>query len=265
MFNPNYIYLRARTVLVCVGLLGFCFFVSGCAVPLIYSHQRDRNIIIDGKNEEWDDVKIYIRSKNVAIGAFDDDKFLYLYLVTWDPELRSRILHSGITTWFDASGGQHKHLGVHFPVDVSVEQDELSEIEIMEAGAAGFVRAKADFMKNKGVEVKIGQMEQDVMYELKIPLYKSQETPYAIGVKSPRVIGVCFETSKTGVSVHPVSSDHANGRHEEGGGFGHDSDSSFGEHRDKESMGKSGTGESSFIAPQGLELWLRVELSHNGK
>jgi len=266
MINLNCIHLRMRTVLICSGLLGFCFFLSGCAAPRVYSVRRDRNIIIDGKNEEWDDVKTYIRSKNVAVGAFDDDKFLYLYLVTWDPELRSRILRFGLTTWFDASGGKHKNLGVHFPSGVSVEQDELSEIEIMNGGSGRVMRMKADLMKNKGVEVKIGHVEQDVIYELKIPLRKSEETPYAVGAQSSGIISVCFETSKDimGGFVHPAAG-LANGHHEGHGGFGHGQDASLGEHGDKDNMDKPMAEEGGFVAPQGLELWLTVELSNDGK
>jgi hypothetical protein len=266
MVKPSCIYSRVRTALVCLALLGFCLFAFGCAAPRIYSHQRDRNIIIDGKNEEWDDVKTYIMSKKVAVGAFDDDKFLYLYLVTWDPELRSRILHFGITTWFDVNGGQHKNLGIHFPAGVSVEQDELPEIEIMNGGDQRAMRMKADLMKNKGVEVKIGQAEQDAIYELKIPLRKSEETPYAIGVKSPGIVGVCFETSKAGMAglAHPAGSGRANGRHERHGGLGHDQDASLGEHDNQESRDKPAEA-GKFTEPQGLELWLTVELSGNSR
>ena len=254
-------------MLACLALLGFCLCVSGCAATRIYSYRRDRNIIIDGKNEEWDDVKTYIRSKNVAVGAFNDDKFLYLYLVTWDQELRSRILRFGLTVWFDAHGGQHKSLGVHFPSGVSVEQDELSEIEIMDTNTKEFVREKADLMKNKGVEVKIGQVEQDVMYELKLPLRKSEENPYAIGAKTPGVIGICFETSISGMNrhAHMAGVGHANGRHEGHGGFGHGQDASLGEHGDKENMDKPMDNGGGFVTPQGLELWLTVELSGDSK
>ena len=266
MVNLGCIRLRIKAALVCLALLGFCLCVSGCAATRIYSYRRDRNIIIDGKNEEWDDVKTYIRSKNVAVGAFNDDKFLYLYLVTWDPELRSRILHSGLTVWFDAQGGKHKNLGVQFPAGVSVEQDELSEIEIVEIDAKEFIRAKADLMKSKGVEVKIGQAEQDVMYELKIPLHKSEEIPYAIGAKAPGVISLCFETSKfrMGGHAHVAGSGHANGRHEGHGGLRYDQNVFGDEHGDQEHRTNPAVEGCSFNAPQGFELWLTVELSNEG-
>jgi hypothetical protein len=256
-----------RTALVCLGLLGFCLFLSGCAAPRIYSVRRDRNIIIDGKNEEWDDVKTYIQSKKVAVGAFNDDKFLYLYLVTWDPELRARILNSGLMVWFDVSGGKRKNLGVHFPAGVSVKQDEIPEIEIMNCGTQRVMREKADFMKSKGVEVKIGEVEQDVMYELKIPLRKSEESPYAIGVKMKGLIGLCFETSKAVMGEHarPADLGRAKGSHEGHGGFGHGHDSFDDENGDQEGRPKPAGEDGGFTAPQGLELWLTLELSDNGR
>ena len=269
MLRTNSVHLRAIIAFVSFILLATCFFFSGCT-PHVYSYWRDRDIIIDGKGEKWSDAKVYLRSKNVAVAAFNDDKFLYLYLVTWDPELRSRILHSGLTVWFDTRAGKRKIFGVSFPVRGLKEKNDSSAVAILGADGKGFVSETAEIMKVKGIEVKISEVEQNAMYELKVPLLKSEGMPYAIGAKAPGAIGVCFEISRFGFDRHAGAGYGGTSRHHggRGGGYG-GSRHGFGANTDsnKEGSGmvKPESERRGISADQGLELWLTLELSKDEK
>ncbi len=251
---------KARTVFAGLTWLGFCLFISGCAAAHIYSYRPDKAILIDGNSEKWESAKVYLRSQKVAVAAFNDEKFLYLYLVSWDSGLRNRLFNYGLTVWFDSRGGKHKDLGVHVFGNYSAGKDGSAQVSVLGAG---------DGVVCPTAEAKIWQVEQDTMCELKMPLIKSEAVPYAVGAKGSGVIGVCFETAKLSLSqythrTHPDGDEPSrySGGHDDssgpgghlGGGHGGN-----GEHHDQSWSSRDTAG---FDAPDGLELWLTVGLSN---
>jgi hypothetical protein len=138
-----------------------------------------------------------------------------------------------LIVWFDPSGGHKKHFGLKYPVGVppeegqrrggygggsggmgrspggsnsgdpsagnggqsrSQEPEPVDRLEIygpQKDDAHSFVTESAP-----GIAVKIGAVEGYLVYELKVPLTKTADTPYAIEAKPGASIGFGIETPK---------------------------------------------------------------------
>src|SRR5262249_20632194 len=69
-----------------------------------------------------------------------------------------------------------------------------------------------------GIDVKIGQVEGALVYELKVPLVKSSEVEYAIGAQPGALIGIGLETPKVETSREQMTGGRGGGMG--GGGMG---------------------------------------------
>lgn len=159
------------------------FYASGCSAVMINSHWADARVIIDGKNNEWDDVKEYLLSKKVAVGAFNDDKYLYLYLITWDQQLGARLRNEGPLVEFYRSGNKKRSLGLHAC---------WNTVEIF-SNSTMITREPLEALRSKGIEITAGREEQNTIYEMKVPLKRTADVPYAIDIVDDDRIKVIFD------------------------------------------------------------------------
>ncbi len=196
----------------------------------IDSRWRDRDIAIDGDSGDWAGPLAAIDPKHpVTAAVANDDQSLYLVLSTSDPAARRQVMREGLIVWFDPAGGDKKHFGIKFPVGLAITMagrggrgrpgpDQPDQIEPpnrlevygpAKGDAHSFVVEAAP-----GIAVKVGHIENYLVYELKVPLAASAATPYAIETKPASLIGVGLETPK---SERPRGPGGFGGR---GGGMG---------------------------------------------
>jgi hypothetical protein len=91
--------------------------VAGCSKTYEFdSAWRDRAIVVDGNNEDWEGVTSYIDEAKIAVGILNDERFLYVNLVLWEPTQRMQAMGMGLTLWFDPEGGKEKTLGIRYPL-----------------------------------------------------------------------------------------------------------------------------------------------------
>jgi len=91
----------------------------GCNEPELKSQWRDRDIIIDGIDKEWEDCRLYYdEDTRTTIGTFNDKKYLFINLTTTDHMIAQQIIQQGFTVWFDPSGGKEKQLGIFYPTGI---------------------------------------------------------------------------------------------------------------------------------------------------
>ena len=196
--------------------------------PQIDSHWRDRDVVIDGDNSEWAGPLRPLEEKHpIVMAAMNDGQFLYVVLSASDATVRRQILRQGLIVWFDPSGRDKKHFGVKFPVGLLAEgaagrgrggvrrgpggerppddpgsgdaarpdhPEPTNRLEVygpQKDDAHSFVTDMAP-----GIAVKIGQVEGYLVYELKVPLARTADTPYAIEAKPGALIGFGLETPK---------------------------------------------------------------------
>jgi hypothetical protein len=178
----------------------------------IDSRWRDREVVIDGDDRDWTGPLLRVDEKlPITAGAVNDGQFLYVVLSTSEPAKRAQILRDGLIVWFDPAGGESKHFGVKFPVgmrpemrgrrsagpDPSRSPDKVEPTNRLEVFGPKKDDARslvADMAP--GIAVKVGNVEGSLVYELKVPIQKSAELPYAIEAKPGALIGFGLETLK---------------------------------------------------------------------
>ena len=87
-----------------------------CGGLRIDSRWPDRDIVVDGDDADWQDLKLYVEDWPVDIGVANDADFLYLTLSTVDRSLQRQAIMRGFEVWIDPDGGKDRILGVRYPV-----------------------------------------------------------------------------------------------------------------------------------------------------
>jgi hypothetical protein len=192
-------------------------------------------VIVDGRSDDWSGNLYLLDDERISIGFLNDRENLYICLLAEDNALRTRMMQSGLTVWFDPTGGKKKALGIRIlagphpgggPMpkpeedtrEMDASEDEppggpRSEIEIIDPESGGI--RKFDPEDAGGIEIKAVPSSGLYVYELKIPFVRSDEFPIAVGASPGSTIGVGFETEKTDSGKRPGPGDGGMG---EGGG-----------------------------------------------
>lgn len=97
----------------------FALLTLSCGGLMIDSRWPDRDIVIDGDDTDWQDLKFYVQDWPFDIGLANDADFLYLTLSTADRSLQRQAIMRGFEVWIDPNGGQSKILGVRYPLGVA--------------------------------------------------------------------------------------------------------------------------------------------------
>lgn len=173
-------------------------------------------ITIDGVSKEWEADSAQVINKNTAFGCRRDAGFLYVHLVTTDPEFSMQMMNFGLTLWLDPDGTRKKAAGVQFPVillqppppreggkpprgeelkkfldkrlkDIVVEFPGLKEMKQLDRPGAN----------KHGLDVMIGVDTEKaaISYELKYPLRGSPAAD-AMGLElgAQKLLDICMET-----------------------------------------------------------------------
>jgi hypothetical protein len=250
----------------------------------IESRWRDRNVVIDGDNSEWaGPLRPLDENHPIVMAATNDGQFLYVVLSSSDATVRRQILRQGLIVWFDPSGGDKKHFGVKFPVGLLPEEaagrgrgrfrrdpdggrppnepgsddpaqsdqpEPTNRLEVygpQKDDAHSFVTDMAP-----GIAVKIGQVEGYLVYEIKVPLARTADTPYAIEAKPGALIGFGLETPK----MERPARERQGGR----GGFGGRGGGMGGRGGDR--MGGRDRGDRNRLEqPKPLKSWATLQLA----
>jgi hypothetical protein len=194
----------------------------------ISSQWRNREVVVDGSDTEWPGPLVRIDEKHpVSVAAVNDGQFLCLVLTSSDASARRQILRQGLIVWFDPAGKDKKHFGIKFPVGMEVadpvggptrgggarrggptggrtprDRDPSSADAFEPPNRLEVLGPKKDDARSlvadrvPGLEVRIGQVEGSLIYELKVPIARTAEFEYAIGAAPGALIGLGLETPK---------------------------------------------------------------------
>ena len=193
------------------------------------SHWRTTDITVDGVPTDWAGPLVPFNDQPVSIAAANDGEFVYMVLTTSEQSARMQIMRQGLVVWFDPAGGDKKHFGIKFPVGggapdgargghrsyggapsqgqggqsstddhpqtpPETQSEPANRLEIYGPGKDDARSFSAD--KAPGIEVKVGQAEGLLTYELKVPLAANDAHPYAINAKLGAAVGVGLEMPK---------------------------------------------------------------------
>lgn len=259
---------------------------------------RENEIVIDGTDEDWQGAHFYYDDEiHFRVGMVNDDKFLYLSIASSDRKISHQILGQNLTIWFDATGGEAKTLGLRtarselprdsFPIKPAFDSQappvpEATKHALPDLHILGKNGELLDYFKMKdtlrwGILAMLGFPQARVVYELKVPLIKSDQTPYAVGIsRLPGTISIGFISEKRDREAGKASRGRRDGGPPGGmgGGFpgggmggGDFSDGMGGDRHGGGPPGGRGGGPDrpgGFHGPQSItpiNFWLKVNLS----
>jgi len=236
--------MTIRSVLLLLLCVSLTVALGASERPKFTSQPRDGAITVDGRFDDWYGHLDPFESAPVAVQFLNDGEYLYLRMTASSTPERMQILRQGFIVWFDPAGGTKKHFGVRYPVvehgsgpeggdprgggsggyggyggrhggthegdhDSLPEPSAGDRIDVLGPGKDDARMLTRDHAQ--GVEAAVRVDQGTLQYELKVPLAKSADHPYAIEALAGKPVGFGFETGKA--EQHAFSM----GR---GGGFG---------------------------------------------
>ncbi len=244
--------LTKRFLLASTLIISLLFSI-GCSDPKLGSKWRDREIVIDGIDSEWEDCRLYYDADTrTTIGIYNDYESLYLNLSTGDRTLQRQIIGQGLYTWFNPRGNTGKKVGILFPTGmmgkyIPPQSNSTDRKDIVER-PGGHRRTGEDAkrpweggqMSSPDIEIHIPDKDYEnnilldeiggfgfeaqyrhhadrLVYELRIPLVENDMmADVTVGAKSGR-IGIGFVTKKIDRKDMWRGSDGNDGRKGPGG------------------------------------------------
>ena len=199
--------------------IGLIVLFAACGNKQLESKWRTDEITVDGSNRDWADNLVYNRDNDIAIGIVNDETDLYISISSTDRAMIQKIISGGFTVWFNTKGNKDKTIGIRYPIGTLGAAPRLpeslkghrnknypdeqpmesfrkrwEEFEIIKDEENISLRIPID--NEVGIEVRNSFYEGMFVYELKIPLYKEQDSPYALEAGESKIIGIGFETGK---------------------------------------------------------------------
>ena len=213
----------------CVLMLFALASLSASEKPHFDSQLRDGAITIDGRYDDWYGNLQPFEQAPVSVQFLNDADYLYMRLTASASAERRQILRQGFTVWFDPAGGTKKHFGVRYPVvegggeerpggyggyggyggghrgggdrggdrggeTTDSEPHPGDRIDVLGPGKEDARMLTRDHAP--GIDVAIREEQGTLQYELKVPLVKTAEHPYAIEAVAGKPIGFGLETNR---------------------------------------------------------------------
>ena len=254
--------------------------MTGCSSGLkLTSDWQQGEMNIDGSDSEWQRGLYYDKESDMVFGVRNDDKNVYVFLKTQNRSTQMQIMRQGFTVWFDREDGKNQVFGVKYPMgrqwthagissDTNEEKlhtfldQEFPELEMIGPKKEDIQRFSP--LEAPGIRVKLGRIGETFVYELRVPLKKTYDHPFAVEPIPGHRIGIEFETgefkpeqSKGGV--------HAGGGYErgEGMGEGNPAEGGFTGSRRSHGSGDKGGRSGNIEKTKQMELWLSVQLAQS--
>lgn len=274
--------MKPRSKYSTIFIVLFCVLVmAGCNDTQLQSSWRNREIIIDGSDAEWQDISVYFQKSKVVFGICNDEKYVYMCMVISDHQTEREIIGRGFTVWCDAKGGNEKVFGIHFPLgfqETKIQRNETgnddepgkreqifqqmtSEMEILGPGKEERVRMTAP--GTQGVRAQFAHSSnENLVYELRLPLKPNTDQPYAIGADTGKTIGIGFEVAEADrEAMKKRMGEEGEPRGGRGGGGGGGGGRGGGRSRGKSSGSEGVSPDGGSSSHEALNIWMRVTLA----
>jgi hypothetical protein len=173
---------------------------------------------VDGSDQDWQGEELPVKGEHFSLGVMNDADSLYLCVPTKDVGTRTTIGLMGIVVWLDREGGKKQTFGIHFPVPnppgagwrrrpgqrgesegrETPPEGETQEVagrtEIGILGPGNDARL-VPIDQAGGIEARVGVHEDLMVYELRVPLQRTAEHPYAPNLRPGDTVRLRIETA----------------------------------------------------------------------
>ena len=208
--------MNIKIVLI-AGLL--LFGLIGCGwSELMVSKIPGSKIVVDGNHEDWTGKLKYFENERVAVGFQNDEDYLYFCLVTADKANARKIMALGLTIWFQPSGdeetigllyplrmdnvspknllGMNRNKNVNSDFELTVNRMMQNQGEFELVNDDDEILYSAALGSNDGFKIKVGVVNQQFIYEAKVPIGNNELAQIPINVFPNEKISIQFETGE---------------------------------------------------------------------
>ncbi len=213
------------------SLLWLAFLIlslSSCGTVEIASLWRTDSVVVDGRVEDWKGALYFFEDKPIFVGVRNDEEFLYVCLQAAELSALGSVADRGVIAWFGPEGGSAKSFGIRFPAPLMSEKQDRpagagdrdedprggrgrapgrggeegarlplgdpGQVQILGTGKSPSVLLKKEDLK--GIDIALEAHEGYFVYEVKIPLVKTPDFPYAVSAAPGKNISVILETPR---------------------------------------------------------------------
>ncbi len=209
---------RRLPMLLLLVLLALASAIAYASTTERASAWRDRDIRVDGSDEEWRGQTLPVKKEHFSLGIMNDGEWLYICLPTKDVGTKAQIDTAGLVVWLDPEGGKKRRFGIHFPVPnppqpgmrrppmrggeghtppaAEGEPQPVRGQDVVGILGPGKNDAKLVRVDEAGgIEARVGMHGDLLVYEAKVPLKRSAEHPYAPNVEPGQTVRLEIETA----------------------------------------------------------------------
>ena len=183
----------------------------------------------DGEATDWADSLRYDPTSKLQYQVLNDSRTVYLRLKVADPATQARVLRRGLTVWLDTTGRNQRQLGVRYPLGGPPPPNQaapdptasladrrtrrtLALADLREMELLNYKGSKeptlTDTQSPLGVKVALGfNAQDDLIYELAVPLRLLYRRPPALGAGRAAVVGVLVAGNVPGNGGNVASPD----------------------------------------------------------
>jgi hypothetical protein len=162
------------------------------------------DVVIDGSMTDWD--RLTRTGDGPAVAARNDGNTLYLAIGSSDPTVRVQ-LATGLIIWIDGTARRQQTFGLRLeglaprsltgPTSTTANLPDrvltpLDEFDLL--GPARLQRRLIDTPAPLGFALASGVEHDTIVYELKVPLARTEATPHAVGAKPGATLSLGIET-----------------------------------------------------------------------
>jgi hypothetical protein len=191
------------------------YFIGCSSTPELIS-TKPHNIVIDGNASDWGANLKYLKDENVAVGVTNDDNYFYLCLATTDLSKVLPMFGKGFVVWLENEKNDST-LGIKYPLHNIVNEARVnvnpnvfrgkgrgmmlkklmaSQDEIRILNKDKFPVTAISTSDSSGLTAKIGYNNDQFVYELRVPLRKTDNSKYSISAAPGEKLLVKFETER---------------------------------------------------------------------
>jgi hypothetical protein len=213
---------------------------AGCSNKKVESQWDDQSISIDGNGKDWESLPLeYDEELDIVYGIVNDENSLNLLLRFRDHKLALKMNSRGAILWLDEKGKKKKHFGIWY-----IDEDAITDITQMMASRKNQASGQRSSFQQQpqplkgsfsllgedtlsipsaglnGLAAATGYHDGTYCYEFRIPLRKSEETPYALEAALGKKIKVGMEIAAVSEEVRKQIEEQMAERQQSGSGRG---------------------------------------------
>ncbi|MDD5247010.1 MAG: hypothetical protein PHS09_06440 [Candidatus Omnitrophica bacterium] len=142
-------------------------FLAGCEKTYLFSSWREQEITIDAKYSDWQQTAAHYDEKSkITLNLANDERDLYICLITRNRQIEIEAMESGFSVWFDPQGGQKKSFGVRFPISLramgmSIEEENKDHGKYWrdQEDMSGLVDRKKERLSDRAFNQRLEMLE----------------------------------------------------------------------------------------------------------